>query len=280
MGNSWTIAQSGFFGGGFWGTCMLSPQIGYVIGENSIFQPLLGRTVDGGQIWDFSPFYLNNNEGRAYAVQFTDINIGYAACRVWDGRGAIAKTTDGGSSWTTTFFTYPLYGISFPISGASLIGYVVGDMGNIIKTGDAGISWQAQVSGTAQSLNDVAFLDLDYGFAVGNGGTILRTVSGGEPPILVQPSEDEEISGFTLIGNYPNPFNPRTIISWQLAVSGLVKLCVYNLEGQRVAVLINENLPAGFHSFDFNASHLPSGVYFYSLVAGNLFETRKMVLSK
>ena len=279
-GNSWVIAQSGFFGGGFWGTCMLSPQIGYVIGENSIFQPLLGRTIDGGQNWNFVSFYLAGNEGRANNVQFTDINIGYATCRVWDGRGAIAKTTDGGSNWNSTFFSNPLHGISFPISGASLVGYAVGEMGSIIKTIDAGNSWQAQVSGAGQRLNDVAFLDMDYGFAVGDGGTILKTESGGEPPILVQPSDDEGISGFRLIGNYPNPFNPKTIISWQLAIGSFVYLSVYNSAGQSVAILVNERQPAGYHSIGFDGSRLSSGVYLYRLGIGTYTETRKMVLLK
>ncbi len=57
--------QSGFFGGGFYGAYMLSPQIGFVAGENSIFQPLFGRTTDSGVNWDFTAFYLNTNEGQS-----------------------------------------------------------------------------------------------------------------------------------------------------------------------------------------------------------------------
>ena len=53
-GASWQISQSGFFGGGFPGAHMLSPTIGFVAGQNSIFQPLVGATTDGGASWDVS----------------------------------------------------------------------------------------------------------------------------------------------------------------------------------------------------------------------------------
>jgi len=140
--------QSGFFGGGFWGAHMLSPQIGFVAGENSIFQPLLGRTTDSGINWDFVSFYLNGNEGRVTGVDFADQLIGFVSARVWDGHGAISKTTDNGNNWATTFFNNPLSGIDFPISGASQVGYSVGDSGTILKTYNAGENWQEQISGT------------------------------------------------------------------------------------------------------------------------------------
>ena len=79
---------------------------------------------------------------------------------------------------------------------------------------------------------------------------------------------------------YPNPFNPTSNISWQLAVSSPVNLSVYNLEGQRVAVLVDERQPAGFHQVEFDASELASGIYLYRLRAGKYVETRKMVLMK
>jgi polyhydroxybutyrate depolymerase len=85
---------------------------------------------------------------------------------------------------------------------------------------------------------------------------------------------------FYLEQNYPNPFNPTTVISWQLVVGSSVNLSIYNVAGQRVSKLVNERQPAGFHSVEFDASQLASGVYFYRLEAGNQVETRKMVLMK
>lgn len=85
---------------------------------------------------------------------------------------------------------------------------------------------------------------------------------------------------FLLQQNYPNPFNPSTVISWQLAVGSPVKLTVYNVTGQRVAILVNERQPAGTHSVQFDASGLASGVYLYRLEAGGFVENRKMVLMR
>jgi photosystem II stability/assembly factor-like uncharacterized protein len=152
---TWIEIQSGFFGGGFYGAYMLSPQIGFVAGENSIFQPLFAKTTDGGNNWDFTAFYLNSNEGKATGVDFTDLNTGYISASVWDGTGAIAKTTNGGLDWTSTMFSNPLWSVDFPISGASQIGYAVGSQGAILKTYNAGANWQEQISGTTLKLNKV-----------------------------------------------------------------------------------------------------------------------------
>ena len=90
---------------------------------------------------------------------------------------------------------------------------------------------------------------------------------------------------FSLSQNYPNPFNPNTKIDFSLAEDSRVTLEVYNVLGQRVSSLVNENLKAGVHSMDFNASGFNSGIYFYTLKTENLngknfISTRKMVLMK
>ncbi len=80
--------------------------------------------------------------------------------------------------------------------------------------------------------------------------------------------------------NYPNPFNASTNISWQSPVSGWQSLMVFDVLGREVAVLVNEYRFAGKYKIDFNASVLPSGVYFYQLAAGNYIAVKKMVLLK
>ncbi|MBE0569983.1 MAG: T9SS type A sorting domain-containing protein [Ignavibacteriaceae bacterium] len=85
---------------------------------------------------------------------------------------------------------------------------------------------------------------------------------------------------FVLYQNYPNPFNPNTVISYQLPVSGDVILKVYDVLGNEVATLVDEYKPAGMYEVEFNASALPSGVYFYQLKTGNYIQTKKMVLMK
>jgi len=83
---------------------------------------------------------------------------------------------------------------------------------------------------------------------------------------------------FNLEQNYPNPFNPSTKISWQSPVSSLQVLKVFDVLGKEIKTLVDEEKEAGYHSVDFNASELPSGVYFYKLSAGKYVETKKMIL--
>lgn len=85
---------------------------------------------------------------------------------------------------------------------------------------------------------------------------------------------------FELQQNYPNPFNPNTIIKFSLPKDNFVTLRVFNILGETVKLLLNEEQKAGVHSVDFNASSLASGVYFYSIEAGNFKAVRKMMLMK
>jgi hypothetical protein len=88
------------------------------------------------------------------------------------------------------------------------------------------------------------------------------------------------IQQYKLNQNYPNPFNPSTVIGWQLAVSNFVTLKVYDILGRLVKTLVSERETAGTHSITFNAANLPSGNYFYQLIAGNFMSTKKMILMK
>ena len=85
---------------------------------------------------------------------------------------------------------------------------------------------------------------------------------------------------FELKQNYPNPFNPTTSIECVVPSSEYVSLKVYDVLGNEVASLVNENKNAGSYRIDFNASTLSSGVYFYKITAGNYTETKKMMLIK
>ncbi len=90
---------------------------------------------------------------------------------------------------------------------------------------------------------------------------------------------------FGLAQNYPNPFNPSTKISFGLAVDSKVKISVYNLLGEQVAILLNSDLTVGNHNVTFDAKNLNSGVYFYKLEATgvdgqNFTSTMKMILTK
>jgi hypothetical protein len=88
---------------------------------------------------------------------------------------------------------------------------------------------------------------------------------------------------FVLYQNYPNPFNPKTVISYQLPVTGNVTLKVYDILGNEVATLVNEEKQPGIYEFEFNShsdkgQNLSSGIYFYQLRAGNFTQVKKMIL--
>ncbi len=79
---------------------------------------------------------------------------------------------------------------------------------------------------------------------------------------------------------YPNPFNPSTTIGYRISDFGFVNLKVYNVLGQNVTTLVEEEKPAGEYSVSFNASNLPSGIYFYRIVSGNFTATKKLIILK
>ncbi len=83
---------------------------------------------------------------------------------------------------------------------------------------------------------------------------------------------------FMLYNNFPNPFNPTTVIRYQLPVSSVVRLGVYDLLGREVSVLVNDRRDAGVHEVRFDGTGLSSGVYFYRLTAGSSVQTRKFLL--
>ena len=87
-------------------------------------------------------------------------------------------------------------------------------------------------------------------------------------------------NAFTLMQNYPNPFNPVTHIRFDVAVAGNVMMDLFDIRGAKVKTLLNEVKPAGMHEFTFDGSHLSSGIYFYSMTANNVTQTRKLVLMK
>jgi len=87
-------------------------------------------------------------------------------------------------------------------------------------------------------------------------------------------------SKFVLEQNYPNPFNPTTTVKYSIPNSGNVTLKVYDVLGNEVATLVNEERPAGVYEVEFDASRLSSGIYFYKLLSGVFISTKKMILIK
>ena len=95
-------------------------------------------------------------------------------------------------------------------------------------------------------------------------------------------SVDEDIiaTRFELKANYPNPFNPTTTIEYSIGMAGQTRLMVYDIMGREIAMLVNEYRPMGTHKIVWNASSMPSGIYFYRLETSSFTRTQKMVLMK
>jgi hypothetical protein len=85
---------------------------------------------------------------------------------------------------------------------------------------------------------------------------------------------------YELLQNYPNPFNPTTTIRYQLPERTFVTMHLFNVLGEEVARLVNEERPAGVHDVPFNGARFSSGVYFYTLRAGGFVQTRKLMILK
>ena len=174
-GASWQVIQGGFFGGSFPAARMMSNSLFFLAGQNSISQPLFvnGMMSDCGGFWGTGQFNFDNNDGSCTGVFFFDQNIGFVSGVILVGAGAIARTTDGGSSWSTLLFNQAIQGITFAIPAS---GFAVGSGGRILHTTDFGVTWNDQTSVTSADLNDVCFTsDALSGIAVGEGGIILRT---------------------------------------------------------------------------------------------------------
>jgi photosystem II stability/assembly factor-like uncharacterized protein len=260
------------------GVYFTDAKTGTAVGKNGTIL----RTTDGGARWTEQ---TSGTENVLWGVFITDAKTGTAVGK----NGTILRTTDGGVHWTeqTSGTTNDLTAVSFTDANN---GTAVGYFGTIRRTTNGGVSWTAQSSGTTNNLWGVSFTDANNGTAVGEYGTILRTTTGGV--VSVQDDRQSEIPrDFTLLQNYPNPFERTTTIRFTLTPSlsqgergsarcGRVRvmLKVLNVFGTEVATLVDGAFDAGDHSVVFDTQTLPSGVYFYRLQVGGNIQQRAMVL--
>lgn len=233
------------------------------------FPGTIYRSTNGGANW--TSHTVNGINGYIFAMHFNNDTLGLASGIT------MAKSTNSG----TTYFPQapPGTGNINGIDGKDSQFWIVRQT-QVYRSTDEGSNWTSVYS-NSNTLVDVDFPDnisgCLTGWAVGYGGTIVKmtgTVTGKENNISTLPDN------YKLFQNFPNPFNPSTIINYQLPINNFVRLAVYDIAGREVAVLVNEVKNAGSYMVEFNASGLTSGVYFYRLETSEYSEVRKMILMK
>ena len=245
------------------------------------------RTIDGinGTWSNTAVAGTGGSTGLFYqAVAFTDKNNGMSG----SSGGNIVKTTDGGATWTSV--TPPVGQTAFAVinmlgmkDGSNVIRMSIVDATPVYfcyKTTDFGTSWTQEVlpaEGSANGIQQMQFVNGNLGFSGGLAGTILKF----SVPTAINQENNLTPKDYSVSQNFPNPFNPSTIIKYQVPQISFVSLKVYNSLGQEIATLVNGMINAGTHDVQFNASNLSSGIYFYVIKAGNSFvQTKKMIVIK
>jgi hypothetical protein len=153
-------------------------------------------------------------------------------------------------------------------------------MGDIYLSTDLGLNWTL-VNDGLNSIYDVTSMAISDKYLIAGtlgGGIWIRQLSELVTGVSNEPNNAPQ--NFSLSQNYPNPFNPNTVITYSIPAASNVKLIVYNALGQTVKILENGFKHAGKYSINLNAEKLSSGVYFYSLEAGQFSQTKKMILIK
>jgi len=272
-GAKWSVLSNTFgpYEVNFFGVAYVSAGTWIVVGGNNLRtsnQGVILRTTDGGAAWDTVKY---STARVVTAVSFANVSTGYAA------GDSIYRTTDGGATWQgVSPIPVSVQGISFMDPA---VGTLVGSGGKVYRTRNGGVTWIQQQSNTNLDLRAVCFIDTSIGWAVGYRGIVLRTTNGGwGAPSSVSDPASGVPDAYTLLPNYPNPFNPSTTILYGLPHRSFVTLSVYNTLGQKVADLVGGDQDAGYHEVRFDASALASGVYFYRIRAGDFEQARKLLV--
>lgn len=251
----------------------------YIINEQNLF--VIGSQGSIFKSTNFGSSWTDNSQNQVnpfFTIFFANQNTGWVAgcC------GMYFKTVDGGLNWTPEAYLTPGQTINSSKFISETKGWMAANGGIILKTTGGGDTWLSLESGTLEDLKAVDFINENTGWIAGNFGTILKTTNGGGEgtPIGIHNISSEVPPGYRLGQNYPNPFNPATSITFDIPKDGTVSLIMYDAAGNETGRFNYGRLNAGLYNINYNASHLPSGVYYYRLIAEGFTSVKKMVLLK
>ena len=199
---------------------------------------------------------------------------------------AIMRTTDGGVTWSptsnppgvTTYACINMHGFK---DNSNLIRVSINETAGykVFRTTNLGASWTQETlpaQGTTNGIQHMLFINQNLGYAGGNAGVFLRW----GPPVGVEPVSGNTPDNFMLEQNYPNPFNPTTTIKYSIPEASFVTLKIFDAVGNEIKSVVNEYQSAGNYMKYIDLSSFSSGIYFYTIKAGDFTGTKKMIMIK
>lgn len=274
-GREWISSEIDSFGGfpkkDF---AFLNKEYGYVCGGTFDVVGLIWRTSDGGRTWHGKP----TGPEPVHKLHLRDSLLVEGIGGDFEYGVSVVRTTDAGMQWSYTelnIFGIGL-GLAFRTPAEGWVSMNGGLTGKFLLTNDSGYTWVESPTPDSVYLADVVFPDSLHGYAVGQNGIILRY--NGSLAAIQHASEKKK--EFLLNQNFPNPFNPATTISYELYERTFVVITIYDILGKEKETLVRAEQFPGVHQVQFDGSGLPSGVYYYTLKAGQYLSARKMVILK
>ncbi len=272
-GNNWQTINTSLGNQNLLNISFLNSDIGWIGGDRAIL-----KSVNGGYSWTSIPG--GRDDTKIFAFNNTLLwKIGWT----WESgnqepRQYIEISSDGGANWIIQYIAIGNNLKSIHISNSE-IGYVLNYWNKILNTTNGGLEWADQQYFSTPRLNDFCFIDSTTGWIVGNSGYVFKTTNGGGIFTEVE-GQDDLIQDFVLYQNYPNPFNPNTKIVFSIPNKNFVVLKVYDLLCNKIATLVNEEKQPGMYEVQLDGRNLSSGIYFYKIIVGNFYQTKKMLLIK
>jgi photosystem II stability/assembly factor-like uncharacterized protein len=218
-----------------------------------------------------------------YAIDMVDTLLGWCVgsptgAGTWDSSGCMIIKTIDGHVWEEQ--VNPVRGASGTLMAVKALNnlqvWTVGTSGVVLHTTDGGENWVREAEGLSnEMLYGLCVVSPQEVYVTGNNRTLLKY--GLLTDVEEQPTQPTE---FKLEQNYPNPFNPSTSIQYTIGSRQYVQLKVYDILGNEIATLVNEEKSSGMYNVQFTMNNLSSGIYFYQLTAGEFVQTKKMIYLK